>query len=96
MRAALGDMTTTVPVRKEKATLETDPITTPTSTARLRAETFRRRARVVLSEEEVVVDKQVVPKERVRPGTETVSTDQELTEELRKERSDADGDVERR
>ena len=47
----------------------------------------------MLSEEEVVVDKQVVPKERVRLGKETVTTDQEVTEEVRKERIETDGDV---
>ena len=47
----------------------------------------------MLSEEQVVVDKQVVPKERVRLGKETVTTDQEVTEEVRKERIETDGDV---
>ena len=38
--------------------------------------------------EEPVVDKQTVAKERVRMGTETVTEDQEVSEEVRKEQID--------
>ena len=49
---------------------------------------------VVLSEEEVVVEKKAVPKERVRLGKETEVNEQEVTEEVRKERIEAEGEIE--
>jgi uncharacterized protein (TIGR02271 family) len=88
------NVTTTVPVRKEVATLETEPITDANvGDATSGKDISDEEHEVVLSEEEVVVDKKVVPKERVRLGTETVTTDQEVTEEVRKERIETDGDV---
>ena len=45
----------------------------------------------MLHEDEVVVDKQAVAKERVRMGTETVSEDREVSEEVRKEQIETDG-----
>jgi stress response protein YsnF len=51
---------------------------------------------VVLHEEEPVVSKKAVPKERVRLDTETVTEDRQVTEEVRKERIDTDGDVSRK
>jgi uncharacterized protein (TIGR02271 family) len=91
------NVTQTVPVRKEKAVLETEPITdanvdAATDGPAISAEEHE----VVLSEEEVVVEKKAVPKERVRLGKETEMTDQEVTEEVRKERIEADGDLDRR
>jgi uncharacterized protein (TIGR02271 family) len=86
--------THTVPVRKEKAVLEREPITDANvGEATSGPDISEEEHEVVLSEEEVVVDKQVVPKERVRLGKETVTTDQEVTEEVRKERIETDGDV---
>jgi uncharacterized protein (TIGR02271 family) len=87
-------VTKTVPVRKEMATLETEPITDGNVDAATSGKDISEEEHeVVLSEEQVVVDKQVVPKERVRLGKETVTTDQEVTEEVRKERIETDGDV---
>jgi uncharacterized protein (TIGR02271 family) len=87
-------VTKTVPVRKEMATLETEPITEGNVDAATSGKDISdEEHEVVLSEEEVVVDKQVVPKERVRLGKETVTTDQEVTEEVRKERIETEGDV---
>ena len=50
---------------------------------------------MTLSEEEVVVEKKAVPKERVRLGKETETHEQEVSEEVRKERIETDGEVER-
>jgi uncharacterized protein (TIGR02271 family) len=87
-------VTKTVPVRKEMATLETEPITDANVDAATAGKDISEEEHeVVLSEEQVVVDKQVVPKERVRLGKETVTTDQEVTEEVRKERIETEGDV---
>ena len=46
---------------------------------------------VTLHEEEVVVDKRAVPKERVRLGKETVTEGQTVSEEVRKEQIESEG-----
>jgi len=46
----------------------------------------------VLHEEEVVAEKRAVPKERVRLEKDTVTDQQQVSEEVRKERIEADGD----
>jgi uncharacterized protein (TIGR02271 family) len=86
--------THTVPVRKEKAVLETEPITdanvgAATSGPDLSDEEHE----VVLSEERVNVEKEVTPVERVRLGTETVTEQETVTDEVRKEHIEAEGDV---
>ena len=50
---------------------------------------------VILYEEEVVVDKQVVPKERVRLDKDVVTEEQPVTEQVRKEQIEVDGDARR-
>jgi Domain of unknown function (DUF2382)/PRC-barrel domain len=47
---------------------------------------------VTLREEEVVVDRRAVPKERVRLGTETVTEERQVSEEVRKEQIQVHGD----
>jgi uncharacterized protein (TIGR02271 family) len=91
------NVTTTVPVRKEKAVLETEPITDANVDAATSGKDISEEEHeVVLSEEEVVTEKRVVPKERVRLGKETVTGEQEVNEEVRKERIETDGDIENR
>jgi hypothetical protein len=51
---------------------------------------------VVLNEERVVVDKTTEPVERVRLGTETVTEEQTVNEEVRKEHIEVEGDVDQR
>ena len=51
---------------------------------------------VVLNEERVMVDKTVDPVERVRLGTETVTEEQTVDEEVRKEHIEVEGDVDQR
>jgi uncharacterized protein (TIGR02271 family) len=88
------NVTTTVPVRKEKAVLETEPITDANVDAATSGKDISEEEHeVVLSEEEVVTEKRVVPKERVRLGKETVTGEQEVSEEVRKERIETEGDV---
>ena len=48
---------------------------------------------VVLTEERPVVQKEAVPVERVRLDTDTVTEDVQVTEEVRKEQIDMDGDA---
>jgi len=45
---------------------------------------------LVLHEEEVVTEKRVVPKERVRLEKDTVTDEQQVSDEVRKERIDVD------
>jgi len=89
--------THTVPVRKEKAVLEREPVTDANVGAATNGPDLSdEEHEVVLNEEQVVVDKEVTPVERVRLGTETVTDEQTVTEEVRKEHIEADGDVDER
>ena len=86
--------TVTVPVKKERAVLETEPITdgnvgNATGGPAISEEEHE----VVLSEEQVNVSKTAEPVERVRLGTETVSEEETVTEEVRKEHIETEGDV---
>ena len=96
----------TVPVSREEVRVEREPITDAnledaTSGPALAEEAHE----VTLGEEEVVVEKRAVPKERVRLGTETVTEERQVSEEVRKEQievedgtgdRDADPDADRR
>jgi uncharacterized protein (TIGR02271 family) len=86
------NVTQTVPVQREEVRLEREPITDANRDQALSgAEISEEEHEVVLHGEQPVVEKQTVPKERVRLDTETVSEEREVTEEVRKERIEADG-----
>jgi stress response protein YsnF len=51
---------------------------------------------VTLREETPVVEKTTVPRERVRLGTETVTDERQVAEEVRKEQIQVDGDQDQR
>jgi uncharacterized protein (TIGR02271 family) len=77
---------TTVPVQREEVRLEREPITEGNVDDALSgADISEEEHEVVLHEEEPVVEKRVVAKERVRLGTETVTDEREVSEEVRKE-----------
>ncbi len=83
------NVTTTVPVSHEEVRIEREPITHANrAQATSGADISEEEHEVVLHAEEPVVDKQTVAKERVRMGTETVTEDQEISEEVRKEQID--------
>jgi uncharacterized protein (TIGR02271 family) len=85
-------VTTTVPVEREEARLEREPITDANVDQAMRGpELTEGEHEVVLREEEPVVEEQVVPKERVRLDKEAVTDEREVAEEVRKERIDYDG-----
>nr|WP_300051051.1 PRC and DUF2382 domain-containing protein [uncultured Nocardioides sp.] len=89
--------TVTVPVKKERAVLETEPITDAnrdeaTSGPAISEEEHE----VVLQEERAVVGKTTEAVERVKLGTETVTDEETVTEEVRKEHIEAEGDVDDR
>ena len=90
------NVTKTVPVQKEKAVLEHEPITEGNVDAATDGPAISdEEHEVVLNEEEVVVEKKAVPKERVRLDKETVTSEEQVTEEVRKERIEAEGDIKR-
>jgi stress response protein YsnF len=86
--------THTVPVRKERAVIETEPITDANVGDALDGPAISEEEHeVVLHEERPVVEKTTEPVERVRLGTETDVSEETVTEEVRKEHIEADGDV---
>ena len=89
--------THTVPVRKEKAVLEREPITERNvGAATSGPDISEEEHEVILREERPVVDKTVEPVERVRLGTEETTEEQTVTEQVRKERIETDGDLDDR
>jgi uncharacterized protein (TIGR02271 family) len=85
------EVTTTVPVQREEVRLRREAITDENLDAATSGpELSEAEHEVVLHEEEPVVEKQVVPKERVRLDTDTVTDEREVAEEVRKEQIDVD------
>ncbi len=85
-------VTKTVPVQREEVRLEREPITDANRGDALDGpDIAEEEHEVVLHEEEPVVEKRVVPKERVRLDTDTVSEEREVSEEIRKEQIDTEG-----
>jgi uncharacterized protein (TIGR02271 family) len=81
----------TVPVQREEVRVEREPITDANLDPATRGpELTESEHEVVLREEEVVVDKEVVPRERVRLDTETVTEERQVGEEVRKEQIEVD------
>lgn len=86
----------TVPVIHEEVRVEREPITDGNvDEAMSGAEISEGEHEVVLHAEEPVVEKRTVPKERVRLGKETTTEERQVSEEVRKERIDAEGAQER-
>jgi uncharacterized protein (TIGR02271 family) len=87
------NVTRTVPVSHEEVTIEREPITDANRGDALDGPAISEEEHeVVLHADEVVVDKDVVAKERVALGTQTVTEDQEVTEQVRKEQIELEGD----
>src|SRR3954452_1150863 len=86
----------TVPVQKEVARVEREPITDGNVDQALDGPAISEEEhQMVLSEEQPVVEKRAVPKERVRLEKDVVTDEQQVSEEVRKEQIDADGNVDR-
>jgi uncharacterized protein (TIGR02271 family) len=82
---------TTVPVRREVARLEREPVTDANVDAATDGPAISEEEHeVVLHEEQAVVDKQAVPKERVRLDKETTVDEQQVSDTIRKEQIDVD------
>ena len=85
-------VTKTVPVQHEEVRIEREPITDANrDQATSGADISEEEHEVVLHEEEPVVEKRVVPKERVRLDKETVTDEREVSEEVRKEQIETEG-----
>jgi uncharacterized protein (TIGR02271 family) len=79
----------TVPVQREEVRIEREPITDANRAEALSgAEITEAEHSVTLHEEEVVVDKTVVPKERVRLETDVSTSEETVDESVRKEQID--------
>ncbi|HEY4279668.1 MAG TPA: PRC and DUF2382 domain-containing protein [Conexibacter sp.] len=90
-------VTKTVPVSHEEVRIEREPITEANRDAAMAGpEISEEEHEVVLHAEEPVVEKKVVPKERVRLGTETVHGEEQVSEEVRSERIETEGESEQR
>jgi uncharacterized protein (TIGR02271 family) len=88
------EVQTTVPVQREEVRVEREPIhegnvDSATDGPAISEEEHE----VTLHAEEPVVEKRAVPKERVRLDKETVTDERTVSDEVRKERIDAEGDA---
>jgi uncharacterized protein (TIGR02271 family) len=85
------EVTQTVPVRREEVRVEREPITDANVDAATEGPAISEEEHeVVLHEEQAVVDKQAVPKERVRLDKETYTEEQQVSDTVRKEQIDVD------
>jgi uncharacterized protein (TIGR02271 family) len=84
----------TVPVRRETARVEREPITDANvDDATSGPEIAESEHEVTLHEEEPVVEKRTVPKERVRLEKDVETDEEQISETVRKERVEQEGDV---
>jgi uncharacterized protein (TIGR02271 family) len=88
------NVTQTVPLQREEVRVEREPISDANvDKATSGPDISDEKHEVVLHEEEPVTEKRTVPKERVRLSTDTVTDEREVSEEVRKEQIEAEGDV---
>ena len=86
-------VTQAVPVQRERVRVEREPITDANRDAATSGpELSEAEHEVILREEEPVVEKRVVPKERVRLDKDTVTGEEQVAEELRKEQIEVQDD----
>ena len=84
----------TVITRRETAHVEREPITDANVGRAMEGpDISEEEHEMQLTAEEAVVEKQAVPKERVRLEKDVVEEEETVTDELRKERIEAEGDV---
>jgi uncharacterized protein (TIGR02271 family) len=85
---------TTVPVQREEVRIEREPITDANAGDAMDGPAISEEEHeVVLHAEEPVVETRAVPKERVRMEKDTVTEEETVSGEVRKERIEADGDL---
>jgi uncharacterized protein (TIGR02271 family) len=87
------DVQETVPVRREDARVEREPITDENvDEAMSGPDISKGEHEVALKEEEVVVEKRAVPKERVRLEKDVETDEEEVSEQVRKEKVEVEDD----
>jgi uncharacterized protein (TIGR02271 family) len=86
-------VTETVPVQREEVRIEREPITDANIDSATEGPAISdEEHEVVLHEEEVVAEKRAVPKERIRMDKDTVTEEEQVSETVRKEEIDVDGE----
>jgi uncharacterized protein (TIGR02271 family) len=84
--------TVTVPVSREEVRLEREPITDANrGEAMAGPDISEEEHEVTLREEQVAVNKEAVPVERIKLAKDTVTEDKQVTEQVRKEKIETDG-----
>jgi uncharacterized protein (TIGR02271 family) len=84
---------TTIPVQREEVRIDREPITDDNRDAAMGGRDIgEAEHEVTLHAEEPVVEKEVVPKERVRLETDTVTEQRSVSDEVRKERIEPEGE----
>jgi uncharacterized protein (TIGR02271 family) len=87
----------TVPVQREEVRVEREPITDANADEATDGPAISEEEHeVVLHEEQPVVEKRAVPKERVRLSTDQVTEEAQVSEEVRKEQIETDATDKRR
>ena len=88
------EVTKRVPVQREEVRVEREPITDENvDAATAGPDISEADHEVTLHEEEPVVEKRAVPKERVRMTKDAVTDEKQVSEEVRKEQIETEGDV---
>ena len=88
-------VSTTVPVERQEVRVEREAITDANIGQAMDGPALSEEEHeLTLTEEEVVVDKEVVPKERIRLDTDTVVEERQVSETVAREEIDVEGDVE--
>ena len=85
-----------VPVQREEVRLEREPVTEANvDQATQGADISEDEHEVVLREEQPVVEKRTVPKERVRLSKETETEEAQVSDQVRKEQIEPEGEIQR-
>src|SRR5437763_3168640 len=85
---------TSVPLQREEVRLEREPISDANVDQALDGpEISEEEHEIVLHEEQPVVEKRTVPKERVRLAKDTVTDERQVSEQVRKEQIESDADA---
>ena len=88
-------VSTTVPVERQEVRVEREAITDANIGQAMDGPALSEEEHeLTLTEEEVVVDKEVVPKERIRLDTDTVVEERQVSETVAREEIAVEGDVE--
>ena len=89
-------VTETVPVEHEEVRIEREPVSEANADAALDGPAISEEEHeVTLHEERPVVEKRAVPKERIRLDKEVVTEEEQVADEVRKERVEIDDDARR-